>query len=302
MTWKKMLWLMGCIMLAVLLAVSVIISRQRIAGSERSVLGARSVFPAGDFAPVRNAENGWQGIGFARGFRFFSRPAPRAREDFRELVLKNFSGLPLRAELSLFSGGVYALQKAGKGYILFCVFYKSDTLYWADMVSADSLDLSRQAFERFILNLEIAGGKPSPAVAGQIRSLQGKIPLFFMQSPGQLLGMMALFFILVLLLSTAANLYSGSCPPRKDMAPEEACTPGATLYVRRFGGRKVSACCLRREGEFMVVYRYRRPFMKVDIRSERQKIIWEKSSFRYENIRIILKYEDFQRWREILMD
>ena len=105
MTWKKMLWLMGCIMLAVLLAVSVIISRQRIAGSERSVLGVRSVFPAGAFSPVRNAENGWQGFGFARGFRFFSRPSAKARDDFREVVRKNFSGLPLRTELSLFADG-----------------------------------------------------------------------------------------------------------------------------------------------------------------------------------------------------
>jgi hypothetical protein len=142
MTWKKMLVLMGFIMLAVLLAVTVIISRQRIAGSEQTVLGVRSLFPAGGSAPVRDAENGWQGVGFARGFRFFHRPAPKGREDFRELVLKNFSCLPLRTELSLFEGGVYALQKAGKGYRLFCVFYKNGTNYWADMVAADSMNSS----------------------------------------------------------------------------------------------------------------------------------------------------------------
>jgi hypothetical protein len=301
MTWKKMLLLMGFIMLAVMLAVFVIISRQRVAGSERTVMGVRSIFPAGGSVPVRDAENGWLGIGFARGFRFFSRPTPRGREDFRELVRKNFSCLPLRAELSLFEGGVYALQKGGKGYRLFCVFYRGGTSYWADMVSADSLNSSCLAFERFILHLEIAGERPAAAVAGQIASLHKKVPLFFMQTPGQLLGMMTVFFILVLLVSSAANLYSGSCPQRRDWAAE-TCSPGATLFVRRMGGRKITACCLCREGEFMVVYRYRRPFMKIDIARERQKIIWGKSSFRYENIRIILKYEDFQRWREILMD
>jgi hypothetical protein len=286
MTWKKMLLLMGFIMLAVLLAAFVIFSRQRIAGSERTVMGVRSVFPAGASAPVRDAENGWRGFGFARGLRFFSRPAARGREDFRELVRNNFSSLPLSVELSLFDGGVYALQKKGKGYRLFCVFYRGGTSYWADMASADSLNSSCLAFERFILHLEIAGERPAAAIAGQIASLHQRVPVFFM---------------LVLLVSTVVNLYSGSCPQRRDWAVE-TCSPGATLIVRRMGGRKITACCLCREGEFMVVYRYRRPFMKVDIARERQKIIWETSSFRYENIRLILKYEDFQRWRAILMD
>ncbi len=300
MTWKKMLWLIFFMMLAVMMVVYFIVSRRDIPGRDERVMGVRSIFPAGIYAPVTDAKNGWQGYGFAGNFRFFSRSALNAQEDFKELAAKNFSRLPLRTELSLFEGGVYALQKAGKGYRLFCLFYKGGVNYWADMVSPDSMHFGRRAFERFILNLEIAGERPAAAVAGQIDALHGKISPFFMQTPGQLLRMMAVIFALTLLISVVANRYSGSCPRRTDL-PVDICTPFATLKISGCGRRRITACCLCREGEFLVVYRFRRPFMKIDIRRERQNITWGKTSFRYKNIRIILAYENFQYWQSILL-
>jgi hypothetical protein len=263
-------------------------------------MGVSSIFPAGGYSRVVDAKNHWQGFAFARNFRFFSRPAPQAGMDFQKLVKNNFSRSPLKQDLDLFDGGVYVLQRAGKGYRMFCIFCRGGVNYWADMRSRDSLHFSRQAFERFLLNLEIAGEKPAAAVAGQIAALHRRISPLVVQSPGVLLGMMAGIFALVMMVMTAVMRFSGSCPRRAGLA-EGACTPFATLRIGGFARRKITACCLCREGEFLVIYRFRRPYLKIDLRNGRQEITWEKCSFRYRNIRVILNYEDFQHWRTQLL-
>jgi hypothetical protein len=300
MSWKKTLGLIFFSMLSVMLIVNFVISRQRIQGNTMNIMGVRSIFPAGNCSRIPDAKNGWQGYGFARNFRFFFRSSHQAREDFLKLVKDNFGHAPLQQDLSLFDGGAYILQKAGKGYRMFCLFFCGNANYWADMFSPDSLHFSRQAFERFILNLEIAGEKTSPAVAEQISSLHKKISPFFMQTSAQLLGMMAVIFALVMLIAVAANIFSGSRPRRQDLLPE-ACTTGATLVVKGFGRRRVTACCLCREGESLVIYRFRRPFLKIDMRNERQNIVWGKNSLIYKNFRVILAEEDFQRWRSLFV-
>jgi hypothetical protein len=295
-TWKKSLWLAFFTMLSIMLIVHFVVSRQRIQLEARKVMGVNSLFPAGNCSKVPDVKNGWQGYGFSGNFRFFFRSSPQAREDFLKLIKDNFSRERLKQDLALFDGGAYILQKAGKGYRMFCLFFHNNTNYWADMFSPSSLHFSRQAFEHFILNLKIDGQKTSPAVAEQIGRLHEKISPFFMQTPAQLLGLMAVIFILALAGSVAANMYSSSCPRQHDL-DTEACTAGATLHVRGFGWRRITACCLCREGESLVIYRFRRPFLKIDIRNERQNIVWEKNSLRYKNIRVVLAEDDFQNWR-----
>jgi len=300
MTWKKTLLLIFFIMLAVLLAANFIMGTLRIPGRSQEVLGVRSIFPAGNYSPIPDAKNGWQGYGFAGNFRFFRRPALQARDDFQKLLKDNFSRLPLRQDLALFEGGAYFLQKARKGYRMFCLFFNGRTVYWADMLSAHSLHFSRQAFEEFILNLEIDGQAVSPAVPAQVRSLHARISPFIIQTPFQLLAMIAGAFLLALLIVAAVNIFSGSCPRRHDM-PAEMCTPRATLVVKGFARRQVTACCLCLEGESLVVYRFRRPFFKIDMPSERQHIVWKKKSLYYKNYRVILSEEEFQHWRSRLL-
>jgi hypothetical protein len=300
MTWKRMLGVTAFALVAVWLAAFFILSRQDIPDGDKTVMGVRSLFPAGDVAPVRDAKNGWRGFDFGGRFRFFSRPSRDARTDFRELVRSNFERLPLRTGLSLFAGGLCALERAGKGYRLFCIFFKEDTVYWADMLSRDSLDFCLRAFERFMLNLEIGGEKASPLVAGQLAALRARISPFVIQSPAMVLTMMAGIFLLSLLLPLAVNSYGGSRPRRFDW-PVEMCAPGATLTARRFGRRRLMACCLCLEGDFLVVYRFRRPYVKIDLPGEKQDIVWDKKGFRHKNIRVILKEEESREWRFRLM-
>jgi hypothetical protein len=300
MTWKRMLWLMAFFMLAVLLAVHFFVSRLNVPGSTQEVLGVRSVFPPGPRIPIAGAKNGWQGFAFSGRFRFFRRASPNPREDFQKLKLKNFLTSPLQADLDLFEGGLYVLQRAGKGYRMFCLFCKGGYNYWADMASANSIHFSRQAFERFILHLRIDGQGALPTVAGQIASLHRRISPFFIQTPAQLLALMAAICLVVLLATAAGLRFSGSCP-RRDGSGLEACTPGATLIVKGHGRRQVTACCLCREGDLLVIYRFRRPYMKIDLRVQRQDIAWEKRGFRFYKNRVILEEEDFQRWRLRLM-
>ena len=300
MTWKRMMGVMAVLMLLPLLVMFFVVSRLDVPGDEMEVMGVRSIFPAGRHSPVAEVKNGWQGFAFAGNFRFFRRPSEHARDDQQKLKRENFPATPLQVELDLFAGGFYAMRKEGKGYRLFCLFSKGDMNYWADMASANSLDISRPAFERFILNLEIDGEKVSPAVAAQVASLGRRVSPWLVQTPGQLFGMLGVIFALVLTVIFLVNRFSGSCPRHGDPVGG-TCTPYATLRVGGFGRRQLTACCLRHEGDQLVIYRFRRPYMKIDIPGGCREIVWETTSFRYRNIRVVLKYSDFQNWRTILM-
>lgn len=296
MTWKQTLGLIFLIMLSVLLVAYFVTARPVSQGRAMTIMGLSSVFPAADHARVHDAKNGWQGYAWGGNFRLFQRPSPHAGADFKKLAADNFSRAPLKQDLSLFGGGFYALQKVRKGYRMACLFFRGNTTYWADMVSTNSLHFNRLAFENFILNLEIDGEKAPAAVAEEIRSLREKISPFFMQTPGQLLTMIAAISALVLLIVAAVNLIGGACPRRGDR-PMEICTPRATVAVRGFGRRQVGACCLCLEGDSLTIYRFRRPLLRIDMRSERQHVVWEKRSLLYKKYRVILSEDEFQRWR-----
>lgn len=308
MTWRRVLVLVFVVMLASLLPVYLFVARQEIPGASIEVLGARSVFPAGGHAPVSDARNGWQGFAFAGGLRFFQRPTADAAADLRALKRENFAAAPLLADLDLFAGGFFALRRANKGYRLFCVFHEGGTAYWADMRSSSSLDFALRAFERFIVNLEIGGRRAGPRVAGQLAALRRGIPWLTVQTPIQFFALMGGIFALTLLIVYFVFRLSGAPPRRAGTpgaesagGPPEWCTPWATLRSGGFGRRKTSACCLCLEGDALVIYRFRRPLLKIDLRQERQELEWEKSGFRYKNFRVIMNYADFERWRLRLM-
>ncbi len=301
MTWKRMMILMGGIMLLALAVMFYFLSRLDVGGDPREIMGVRSVFPAGEYAPVAGAENGWQGYAFAGRFRFFRRPSAAAAADHLELARRNAASAWRQADLDLFAGGLLALSRANKGYRVLCVFHRDGVNYWVDLVSNSSLDFGLQIVERFLLNLEIGGEKAPPALAGQLAALRGRISPFAIQTLPQMMVLMAAIFLLVMGITWAANRLGGSCPRRDNHSGDE-CTPYATLRISGFARRQLSACCLCREGDFLVIYRFRRPYLKIDLRSERQEIAWERTSFRYRNIRVIMAYEDFAKWRLRLMD
>ena len=308
MTWRRVLVLVFVVMLASLLPVYFFVARQEIPGASIEVLGVRSVFPAGGHAPVTDARNGWQGFAFSGGLRFFQRPAEDAAAGLRALKRENFADAPLLADLDLFAGGFFALRRANKGYRLFCVFHEGGTAYWADMRSSSSLDFALRAFERFIVNLEIGGRKAAPGVAGQLAALRRRIPWLTVQTPVQFFALMGGIFALTLLIVYFVFRLSGA-PPRRAGTPgaegageeREWCTPYATLRIGGFGRRKTSACCLCLEGDALVIYRFRRPLLRIDLRQERQELEWERSGFRYRNFRVIMDYADFEKWRLRLM-
>ena len=300
MTWKRMMIVMGGIMLLALAVMFYFLSRLDVGGDPREIMGVRSVFPAGEYAPVAGAENGWQGYAFAGRFRFFRRSSADAAADHLELARKNAAAAWRQADLDLFAGGLLALSRANKGYRVLCVFHHDGVNYWADLVSQSSLDFGLQIVERFLLNLEIGGEKAPPALAGQLAALRARISPLSMQTLPQMMVLMAAIFLLVMGITWTVNRFSGSCPRRADPSADE-CTPYATLRISGFARRQLNACCLCREGDFLVIYRFRRPYMKIDLRSEKQEIAWERTSFRYKNIRVIMDYEDFAKWRLRLM-
>jgi hypothetical protein len=308
MTWRRVIVLVFAVMLASLLPLYFVVARQALPGASIEVLGARSVFPAGPHAAVSDARNGWQGFAFAGGLRFFQRPAGDAAAELQALKREHFAAAPLQADLDLFAGGFFAMRRANKGYRLFCVFREGGTVYWADMRSSSSLDFALRAFERFIVNLEIGGRRAGPRVAGQLAALRRRIPWLTVQTPAQFFLLMGGIFALTLLIVYSVFRFSGA-PPRRPGAAEaqaagggrEWCAPYATLRVGGFGRRKTSACCLCLEGDTLVVYRFRRPFMSIDLRQERQELEWERSGFRYKNIRVMMDYADFEKWRLRLM-
>ncbi len=300
MTWRRMTALMAALMLLALGVMFFFFSRLEIPGRRLEVLGVRSVFPAGDYAPVAGAENGWQGYAFAGHFRFFRRPSAAAGADHLELARKNAADAWRRAELDLFAGGLIQLRRANKGYRVLCLFHREGMNYWADLASNSSLDFGLQIVERFLLNLEINGEKAPPSLAGQLAALRRRVSPFAIQTLAQMMALMATILLLVTGVTYLVNRFSGSCPRRVRSVSGEGvneCSPYATLRIGGLGRRQITACCLCLEGDFLVIYRFRRPYLKIDLRSEREEISWEKAAFRFKNLRVLPRYEDFERWR-----
>ena len=146
----------------------------------------------------------------------------------------------MRQDLALFDGGVYVLQKAGKGYRLFCLFSKGGVNYWADMGRAirciSAARLSSASFSTWRSTAK-KRRRPWPG-----RSPPGmrKFRRSSCRRPAQLLGLHGRDFHAGPGVHYGAGPFQRLLSARGRIRDGEACTPGATLVVREFGRRQVT--------------------------------------------------------------
>ena len=294
MTWQRSLKLTLVIEMLVLAGLYALFTTMEVKTEFRTLDGIYSRFPVGAARPLDLKE--WKGFGLSPRFRMLWKDFPDPAGSFRELEEKSLTNHLRKSPLSLFDGGVYVIWRRPKGYTLTCVFRNAGRIYWIDMVSTSTLDHSRRAFDDCIPNLRIGGKTASPAVRKELDAISRSVSIWFIQSRNRFILMLGGFFLLMGSGMFMLMRFAGSLPRGKN--PDvDFCSPQATLVERRMSRRRNSPCCLCLEGEELVVYRFRRPTLRIPLTKGTNGLRLEKKSLRYDRYRIILEEEDLLRWR-----
>lgn len=296
MTWKRSILLVAAIEAMVLLVLFVVFSNMKIPLEVRTVDSVRALFPPGQTQAYHSGE--WRGYRFPHRFRFLHRQdAPDV--NLQNMIIRTVASPALMEPLSLGSEGYYVLRRQAKGYVLFAVFRTNGLVYWLDMVSSSTLDHSRTAFHRCLLSLEIDDLViDRDALEGQLSEYAGKISPLVIQSATQLLGFFVVLFLAIVAFTYWLISLSGACP-RGKMETSTLCTPRVTVTRRGFGSN-TSACCLCLEGDQIIAYRFRRPFLTIRLSESRDDLFLENDRIRYKNYTFIMEDDDFHRWHSMV--
>ncbi len=295
MTWKGSLKLVIVLQLLVLLGLYVFFSSVflQVKCEPRTFGDVSSLFPSGPADPL--VLNGWKGFRLPYRFRIFCKDFPDPVEGFRELVQKSLKNPYLQKPLSLFDEGLYVIWRQPKGYNLTCLFRRAGRIYWLDMASSSTLDYCQRAFDTSILNLQVRQEAVSAKVKEELSAISRSISPWVIQRPEWFIMMLAGLFVLIWCVIYLVMRLAGACP--RDKSPDlDFCTPQATLIERGLG-RRTTPCCLCLEGEELVVYRFRRPYLRIPFVREKENLRLEKKAIHYQKYQILLGEEDLQRWR-----
>jgi hypothetical protein len=294
MTWQRSLKLVLAIQIMVLAGLYALFHTKGVKSEFGTLGNISSRFPIGTAEPLDL--NGWKGFRLPARLRVFWKDFPDPVGNFRELEEKSLRNVYLKRPLSLFDGGVYVVWRRPQGYTLTCMFRNAGRIYWLDLVSTSMLDQSRRAFDDCILNLRIGGEAAAPGVREELNAISRSVSIWVIQSPNGFILMLGVFFLLFGSGMSLIMRLAGSMPRGKN--PEiDFCSPYATLVERRIGRRSSMPCCLCLEGAELVVYRFRRPTLRIPLGKERGDLRLEKKSIRYERYQIFLGEEELQRWR-----
>lgn len=296
MTWKRVLYLVLAIEASVVLVLFIVFSRMAVPLETRTFDSVRSLFPSGQTQIYRSGE--WEGYRFPHRFRFLHRhDAPDV--NLQRMIGRTVASPALLESFSLGSEGYYVLRRQAKGYVLFAVFRANGLIYWLDMVSSSTLDHARTAFHRCLLSLEIDDLTiDRAAVERQLEEFSGRISFLVIQSTAQLLGFFVALFVAIYGFTYWLMSLSGACPKRKGEFTI-LCTPRVTV-TRRGLGSNTTACCLCLEGDRIVAYRFRKPFLIILLSESRDELFLENHRIRFKNFSFIMEDSDFRQWHSMV--
>lgn len=281
------------IQLIVLVVVYFFILKIKINMIESEVDGVKSLYPQGEY--LSQKKRGWQGYVFSNSFRLFYQDFSDVEKNFTVLIKENLEKYQRKKWLSLFDKGIYVFHKQNKGYFLVCVFRKDNRIFWADMTSKSTLDYYKKAFDDFILNIEISGEKTDLIVRRELLEFESKISVLDMQNPDLLILFIGAIFLLTLMLIHFIMRLSGRCPLSEDHYGEFY-SEGATIITKKFG-RKSSPCCVCHKRNFLIIYKFKKEFLKIDLDSEKEEISFQSNFLLYKSHKIILAENEFQKLR-----
>jgi len=295
MSWKQVLLLVLAIDLLVLGVLAFVFTGMAVATEPGEIAGLTSDFPVGTREVFPSS--GWQGTRYVQRFRVMHRPDDPATK-LPEMIGVAVPQPWLQRSITLGKEGWYVIRKRSKGYTLYAVFRTGETIYWCDYVSVSTLDHGLQFFHRFLLNLRLAGEPADQRLAGELAEIERAIPVWFIQGPLELLGFLAAVFSLAFGSIFLVMRASGNCP---NGLQERSllCNPHVTVKIKALG-TQISPCCLALEGDHIVAYRYRKPFLTIPLKEEKGKLTFADNRILYQNYTFRLPPEVFQQWRMMI--
>ena len=294
MTWRKLLVFIFLVELLLALTIVMIVFKP-VDTEKREFMNLRSSFPSGRYETRRDGN--WTGYSFSAGLRLLSRIFPDPEMAFNEIVAEVFSGESWRQEIDLGDMGTAILQSRGRGYVVYVIFRQGDTVYWLDLVSKNSLAKGMDFFNRFLLDLEVAGRPGGLRLARQLEQLWAKLPWFLRVSRFTAFSLLAGFIVFVFCVIWIILARMGRCP---DAGGHEFCVSGVTMIKRKPGGWNLAPCCLAREGKHLLVYRSAREIMRIDLQDAREEMTLSGRILRFRQVRFVLSAREAFRIAAVL--
>ncbi len=289
MTWRKLLLVLFALEIFLAALVILIVFRP-LPTESREFLGLRSTFPAGPYQ--RSRDGVWIGYSFRGELRLLSMEFAEPRAALESLAARVFSDEHWIQEIDLADGGLAAVQRRGRSYVLYALFRSGNEIFWLTLPSANSLTPARNLFEKILLKMEISGPAAGPALPGQLEALWRQTPpVLMVDAP------LALAFLLLLLLLGFLPVYywmyrGGRCP---SIAGFDFCWPGLTLIARKKGGRLMVSCCLVKENRTLIVFRSGREILRIDLDGERNELELRERSLVRGGVSLLLSREQAAR-------
>lgn len=258
-----------------------------------SGLGITSLFPSTEYEPASSQE--WWGFRFPGNLRILVRDYSDPHDHLDNLLENAYRRYRLKKEIPLYERGVYVLRKKTKGYILSTVFIKDTRIYWFDLVSSSTLDFNLNLFHQLLINLEINGEPVDPRLADQLPVPGGEISIYTIQPPGIFLVMFCVLLVGILVLVYVIFHLATRPPPPKMDGILRICARDITYTFRKGWQRNSSPACLCREGDTLVLYRFRKSILKIDLNQEGNQIKRKKKNLIYQNYYIRISDDDLKR-------
>lgn len=256
--------------------------------------GLKSLAP--DWNATRyKLKKGWEGWRFSMGtavFRILWRKILDPEHDYRNLV-SSLNSYKYRFDVPLFDGGRYALKRYRKGYKVVVLFRFGDRIYWIDQTTNSTLRKYKQVVDVFLLNLKINEKAISPRAREIILSIDRQIPITFIQTKRQIVGIMIVIYTLVVLGMILGLKYFGACPRVPDAI---VCSPMSILRTKSTFKSQYSTCCVCLGSEYVSVYTRKKLIFEVPLTElYRSHDFLVKGKLSYGDYSITIN--NFHRWK-----
>jgi len=256
-------------------------------------LGIRSLFPSDDYRSYTS--QGWEGFQFRGDLRVLARHYPDPHAHLDPLLENAYDRYQLKKDIPLFDRGVYVLRKKSKGYILAAIFIHKERIYWLDMVSNSTLDFKLHLFHQLLTHLEIDGETVSSSLEAALPVPGAEISFFTIQPSVIFLLMFTLIlFVSLGLVYLIFHLATRPPPPQTD-GILRLCTRDVMVTYRKGWQRSNSPACLCREGDRLVIYRFRKPIQTIDLSREGHLLKRRKKTLTYGNFSVRVSDADLRR-------
>lgn len=251
-----------------------------------------SLFPSVSYESYES--KGWLGYKFG-SLRILYRDYEDAVSALPLLIENRFKKYKIKREISMFEKGVYVLSKRSRGYIITAVFAQNNRIFWFDIVSHSNLDIQKDLFHKLLSNLTVNNHKVNPRINQELAKISKDISFLTILSIDIFIMMFSVIIVfslgLVYLIFHLATLP----PPKKQDGTLKICTRDITYTYQKGWKRNNSPACLCRENYNLIIYRFKKEILKIDLNREGTLLKRRKKLLIYNNYSIRIMDSDLQK-------